>query len=207
MALLNVVDGIISYVRSSENPLSSDAFIIKGEKYYWIFDVGANEESFSEIEKLELPLNIVISHFHPDHISNISKLTFDRLYVSKNTYRYLDRYLDSFKLKEDSEFKSKINIVAEDFYIEDGIKIRIFQLPSSHAKGCLALEVNDAYVFLGDAIYPATKGDIKEYNQQILYEEIKKLKTCKGDSFFISHDKTPMTQRTVILRYLDSVLD
>ena len=135
----------IKYVTSGENPLSSDVILIYGDKATWVFDVGANDEAFDTIEHLiyetlsekewniqneltgKRDVNIVISHFHRDHMGNLERIakipaTGNRvnLYVSSYTNRYC---------------KSG-NIVDKEITIDDGVKIRIFPMESSHSKGC-----------------------------------------------------------------------
>lgn len=181
----------ISYIKSSDNPLSSDVYLIKGDLYTWIFDVGSDIETLDTINSIEGQKNIIISHFHADHIKNLDQIIFNELYVSKNTYKYSNAGI----------------IVDDDIHIDDGIKIHIFKVPSSHAKGCLALEIDEEYVFLGDAIYPKNKNGVREYNQQILYEEIKRLSGCMGEKFLLSHDKSPVTRKEVIVKYLETQLE
>ena len=78
----------ISYLPATEKPLSCDVVFIKTDKATWIFDVGLNKEAVSEIKKIEGTKNIVISHFHPDHILNLVNVSADNIYVSKNTKKY-----------------------------------------------------------------------------------------------------------------------
>ena len=45
----------------------------------------------NETQLQPFDVNIVISHFHPDHILNLAKISYDNLYVSKYTKRYTFR--------------------------------------------------------------------------------------------------------------------
>ena len=61
----------ISYIKASENPLSADVGIINVCGATWLYDVGSNED----ITKLLCgEYNVVLSHFHTDHIGNIDKI-------------------------------------------------------------------------------------------------------------------------------------
>ncbi|MFQ7394619.1 MAG: hypothetical protein ACLRMX_05445 [Lachnospira eligens] len=73
-------------------------------------------------------------------------------------------------------------VVEDDIYIQDGdVSLHIFPLPSSHAKGCVALEVNSDNNFLGDALYAMQKcGHNTLYNAGILKEEINVLQNIKA---------------------------
>ena len=94
----------------------------------------------------------------------------------------------------------------EDIYVDDGeLSLHIFPLPSSHAKGSLALEVNNKYCFLGDGIYAMQKGSGQLYNAGLLREEIEVLKNVKADKFMCSH-KTPFERpKKVVIRWLESI--
>ncbi len=61
----------ISYIPATENPLSGDIGIIRGEKKTYLFDVGNGEESLRKIKELSGEKAIIISHFHPDHMGNL----------------------------------------------------------------------------------------------------------------------------------------
>ena len=80
----------ISYLPSVEAPLSSDVVFIKPQDSdtTWIFDVGSCGEAAQLINQIEGKKNIVISHFHPDHIINLLKVKYDKLYVTKYTKKY-----------------------------------------------------------------------------------------------------------------------
>ena len=90
MSLINITPEI-SYLPSVENPLSSDVVFIKpeGSDVSWIFDVGSCGEAAQLINAVDGQKNIVISHFHPDHILNLLKVKYDKLYVTKYTKKYI----------------------------------------------------------------------------------------------------------------------
>ena len=227
----------IKYVTSGENPLSSDVILIYGDKATWVFDVGANDEAFDTIEHLicetlsekewniqneltgKRDVNIVISHFHRDHMGNLERIakipaTGNRvnLYVSSYTNRYC---------------KSG-NIVDKEITIDDGVKIRIFPMESSHSKGCLCLAVNDEVAFIGDAIYPAYKTiddksgkmDVcvdkfdnrrdyrkqqKVYNVQHMKSQLEKLKSLDVKKVFLAHEKNPLVRKEIMVVFLERI--
>ena len=202
-----------------------------------MFDVGANDEAFDTIEHLicetlseqewnlqneligKRDVNIVISHFHRDHMGNLERIAkipatgnCVNLYVSSYTNRYC---------------KSG-NIVDEEITIDDGVKIRIFPMESSHSKGCLCLAVNDEVAFIGDAIYPAYKTiddksgkmDVcvdkfdnrrdyrkqqKVYNVQHMKSQIEKLKSLDVKKVFLAHEKNPLVRKEIMVVFLERI--
>ncbi len=193
MMNLTKINDYISYIEPTTNPLSANVVIIKTNKSIWLYDVGSNPDIPNIINELNvdnLDINIILSHFHPDHASNFDKINYKHIYQGKNTFKY-----------------TKVgDIVDSDIFIEDeNIKLHIFPIPSSHAKGCIALEVNEQYCFLGDAIYPKNKRDFNLYNVSILKDEIDTLKTVKATQFMLSH-KTPFSQSGKgIIKWLEHI--
>ena len=132
----------ISYQPATREPLSAEVFFINKNNNLYVYDVGNGEIEFPDVHK-----HVVLSHFHPDHISNLSKLENYTLYQSKNTSKY-----------------TKI----ENYKTELNENVCIFEIPSSHAKGCLGLLV-DGYLLVGDALYMSNKGlyNVNALNMQI----------------------------------------
>ena len=188
MPLINLTPEI-SYLPSVEKPLSSDVVFIKpeGSETTWIFDVGTTSEAAEIINSMEGKKNVVISHFHPDHILNLLKIKYDNLYVTKYTKKYTRAG----------------TIVDEELNFPDGIKI--YQIPSSHSKGSLALEYKD-YVFLGDATYCHFRLSAREYNVQLLEQMVKKMEEIQVPNFCLSHDKTFVQPKESVLRIYKKIL-
>ncbi len=173
----------ISYIEASENPLSADIGIIKSENGIWLYDVGNNENS---IMPLKDKYNIVLSHFHLDHVGNLDKLDIENLYVSRFTFDHIGRGI----------------IVEKDIYIDD---LHIFPLPTSHAKGSLGLEVNEEYAFIGDAMYSKTNAEYYIYNAQLLKQEIEVLKKLKAKYLLVSHRRGIVMDKDEAIRNLEEI--
>ena len=188
MPLINLTHEI-SYLPSVESPISSDVVFIKpqGSDTTWIFDTGTCSEAAELINAVEGKKNIVISHFHPDHILNLLKVKCDNLYVTKYTKKYTRAG----------------TIVDEELTFSDGIKL--YQIPSSHSKGSLVLEYKD-YAFLGDATYVRFRLSAREYNVQLLEQMIKKLEEIQAPNFCLSHDKTFIQPKESVLRIYRKIL-
>ena len=188
MPLINLTPEI-SYLPSVESPISSDVVFIKpqGSDTTWIFDTGTCSEAAEFINAVEGKKNIVISHFHPDHILNLLKVKYDKLYVTKYTKKYTRAG----------------EIVDGELLFPDGIKIS--QFPSSHSKGALILEYKD-YAFLGDATYCHFRLTAREYNVQLLEQMIKKMEEITAPNFCLSHDKGFVQPKESVLRIYRKIL-
>ena len=215
----------IQYLQMSYDPLSADVIAVRGDSAWWIFDVGACDEAARFINDLPhvfadckvgenaanfeccndaaapLKKNIVISHFHRDHLLNVMRdlqgdvsLDFDAIYVGAYTSKSFGEIEGVVK-----------NVVMEPVSFDDGVKIQILPIPNSHAKGSLALIVDD-YVFLGDATYPMVgHGAPDVYNVQILGEQIKLLKSLKSTRFCLSHKRGLVRDKDSVIQFLESV--
>lgn len=212
----------IWYLQMSYEPLSADVVAVRGDRAWWIFDVGACDEAVDFINALPrssessthldtseciknatVPLkkNIVISHFHRDHLLNVVRhcngevsLDFDTLYVGSHASKVVGEIADHEKIT-----------VTSPLSFDDGVQIQILPMPNSHAKGSLALIVDD-YVFLGDATYPMVgHGSPDVYNVQILEQQIKFLKSLTATRFCLSHKRGLVRDKDSVIQFLESV--
>lgn len=175
----------ISYIESTENPLSADIGIIRDNGIVWLYDVGNNEE---RLPRLDGSCNVVLSHFHQDHTGCIDRLNINRLYASGET----------------SKRVGLGDVVSEDIIIGN---IRIFPIPSSHCKGCLGLETDDGYAFVGDALYCKVRNDHFVYNAQLLKEEIEVLKKISAPFLLVSHHKGLVRGREEVISELKAIYE
>ena len=199
----------IQYLQVSYEPLSADVVAVRGDSAWWIFDVGACDEAVDFINSLprgsegsaHLKKNIVISHFHRDHLLNVVRhcngevsLDFDTLYVGSHASKVVGEISDREKIT-----------VTSPLSFDDGVQIQILPMMNSHAKGSLALIVDD-YVFLGDATYPMVgHGTPDVYNVQILEQQIKLLKSLPPTHFCLSHKRGLVRDKTSVIQFLESV--
>lgn len=203
MTLINLSQNI-SYIPSSTKPFSCDVVFIKGQKFTWIFDCGTTKEIADEINRIQTPKNIVISHFHPDHILNLARINYDNLYVSKYTKKYTFKgiVLESDFFAQDflDTTSQKENLDNQD---NQKNQIKVFHLPSSHAKGCLCLACGD-YCFMGDGTYAKELIGNHYYNAQLLLQMINVMENIDAKYFCLSHDKNfVQNKETVIALYKD----
>ncbi len=188
MADIIKINDRISYIKATENPLSADVGIIEGDKFIWFFDIGADESVPVLLNTFIKPKRAVISHFHPDHMGNFEHIELENIYLGANTFKYT---------------KSG-TVVDKDIFIDDGIGIHIFPLPSSHTKGSLGMEIGD-YAFLGDATYSTMKQGKVCYNVSVLKEEIVVLKNLSASFFLISHDKKFVRTKEEVIGKLEEI--
>lgn len=191
----------ISYLPGSLEPLSADVIAVRGDSAWWIYDVGCCDEALEFINSLDgsLKKNIVISHFHVDHAGNLIKaihgdvqMPFDRLLVGAYTFRHTKQG----------------EVVSLRMDVDDGVHIQIEPVPSSHAKGSLALIVDDEFAFMGDSTYPKVgHGEPDSYNTQLLYEQIKYLSSLSFKYLYLSHRKGLKRNCESVISVMKSIYD
>lgn len=213
MSELNIIEieKGISYITPLESPLSSNVVIIEGSDDIWLYDVGNHPDVIdilTEINCADKNINIVLSHFHPDHIGNLDRiceLWQNGMTNDKNCPQRDDR-IKIYQGKYTYKHTDKGEIVSDDMYIDAGKhKLHIFQVPSCHSKGSLAMEVDEQYCFLGDALYPATKGAVREYNKSLLKEEINTLTKIKAPYFMLSHKEPFARPKNVVMAWIEKI--
>ncbi|MCR5585618.1 MAG: MBL fold metallo-hydrolase [Lachnospiraceae bacterium] len=194
--MIKEITNQIAYIPATDSPLSADIGLITGEKSIYIFDTGDGDASFRELTKYlkdfpDKETCLIVSHFHKDHTGNFGRHDFSRAYVGSFTAKYV----------------APSEIVTSPVVIEDGVKLMIFPLPSSHAKGSLGLMVNDEFVFLGDGTYSNEAKGEAVYNRGLLQQELKVLKALPAGKFLLSHKPRFIYPAKVVIRELESVYD
>lgn len=178
-----IINEKVSYIECSEDPLSADIGIIRDGDAVWLYDVGSDERAISELTG---NYNVVLSHFHQDHTGNIGKITVKEAFASDETKRHV-----------------QMGTVADrDVYIGN---LHIFPLPSSHCKGCLGLEVDEAYAFVGDALYSKFRDGYYIFNTQLVKDEIAVLKSLKAPYLLVSHFKGLIRRRDEVIAELEEL--
>lgn len=173
----------ISYIPATESPLSADIGIIRDGGQTWLYDVG---DGAAAIDGLSGSFQVVLSHFHQDHTGNLKKLDIQNLYVSGETRRHIGGGI----------------LVKEDLFLG---AMHLFPIPSSHCKGCLGLEIDEAYAFVGDALYCKGKNGDYFYNTQLLRDEIAVLKKLKAPYLLVSHQPGLVRSRQEVIAELEKV--
>lgn len=180
------INEYISYIESSDNPISSNVYFIQGKDNTYIFDVGKSDEAYSSIESIDRNKIVIISHFHEDHLSNINRITFNDLYVGNYTYKHTN----------------KGNIVREKIVIEDGIKLEIAPISSVHSKGSLLLNINNEYCLIGDLVHSD-----KPMNKSLFCMMIKDLQNVDTKYFVMGHGNNCVIEKSILIDNLNKQID
>ena len=178
------INDTISYIEATDAPLSADVGVIRNGGAVWLYDVGNGEKALSALPGGAY--RVVLSHFHADHTGNLDRIPAAALYVSQETYRHVGRGI----------------VVSEALCVGD---LRIFPLPSSHAKGCLGLEVGGTYAFVGDGLYSKVRDGCYIYNTQFLRDEIAVLRALWAPNLLVSHRKGLVQARAEALEALEAI--
>ena len=190
MKPVRISDRIYHYP-AIEMPLAADVGVVEGDTYTWLYDLGPHTAAIQALSGMApaKPLRLALSHFHQDHIAGFDQLPLHELYVGKHTYKYTHRGI----------------VVESDLYIDDGVKIHFFPLPSTHAKGSLGMEVDETYAFLGDGIYPMQKNGQALYNANLLADQLRVLRSLRAPYFLLSHDDPFVHRKEEVIAELEAI--
>lgn len=184
----------LSYLTATEHPLSANVVLVEGDMFLWIYDVGNHpavlEFLLEKSKQTGKEIRVILSHFHPDHIANLPRISWTEIYQGKNTFRYTKTG----------------TVIEEEIWFQDGsVKLHLFPIPSSHAKGSLALEVDETWCFLGDAAYATQKNGQTVYNAERLLAEIRVLKNVQAPWFFLSHSEPFRQKKEDVLEWMEAI--
>lgn len=163
-----------------DEPLSSDVFIIEGNERCYVFDVGTSDAAYEAVAALKKPVTVILSHFHRDHIGNMSRLAPAEVLAGARTCKYVPN----------------ATLVDAPLVIRDGVTIVVQPCVSPHAPGCLIATVDGEVTFIGDLHYARSgtgQGEAKG-----MLNVLKKLNTrC----FVPSHMQgDPLVEKDALLR-------
>ena len=173
----------ISYIEATDDPLSADIGIVRDGGKIWLYDVGNDERAVSGLKG---SYRIVLSHFHADHTGNLERLKAEALYVSKETSAHVHAG----------------TVVQSDLTVGG---LHIFPLPSSHAKGCLGLETDEGFAFVGDGLYSRVKDGFYVYNATLMKDEIEVLRSLRAEYLLVSHFRGLIRKKADVLKELSEI--
>ena len=167
-------------VPAVDEPLSSDAFIIRGDSRYFVFDVGASDAAHAAISALVGPVTVILSHFHADHIANMARLSPAEVLAGARTCKYVPG----------------ATLVDAPLLIRDGVEILVQPCVSPHAPGCLIATVDGEVTLIGDLSY--ARPGVGQGEAKGMLNLLKALDT----QFFVpSHVKgNPLQEKSAFLR-------
>ena len=163
---MKMIGNYIKHLSASNEPLSADVYLIDGNKYCYVYDVGNNDESLSIIEGISKDKVIILSHYHQDHVGNVDKLQFRELYVGNLTYETI----------------GKGTVVEDSYMIHDGITIEIKHCPSPHVSGSLIVTINKEYTLIADLYFTR-----QVYDTALASEMLNTLESIDTKYFVVSH--------------------
>ncbi len=183
---------------AAEHPLSADVVLIQEPDYVCIFDVGSSGEARLAIESVPGKKLVVLSHFHPDHTANLSRITFDRLYGGRETIRRVGAgecvngpVRPALPEWPDSDARTEPSA--------GHLPLSILPVPSSHAKGCLLLCAGTKIAFCGDALYAGVKNGRLVYNAGQLKAMLELLEGLEVKMLALSHDRKFVYPKETVL--------
>ena len=180
------INDYLKYFESTDESLSSNVYIINGDKSAYVYDVGKNDEAYNAIENINENKVVIISHFHEDHLSNINRITFNDLYVGSYTYKHTN----------------KGNIIREKTVIDDGVRLEIVPASSVHSKGSLLLNINNEYCLIGDLIHSD-----KPINKSLFCMMIKDLQNVDTKYFVMGHGNNCVIEKSILIDNLNKQID
>jgi len=168
---------IISESRSSQ---SNSSFLMIGSREAILFDSGTGENKSESITQVicsltKLPITLLSSHFHFDHIGNISDfkiIGIPEIQSLKNRIS-VDSLIDL--TQDETLTKSTVTLkISRLFNVEKDIdlgnrKIRILPTPGHTKESISIIDNENGYIFTGDLVYNGLLllNDCKDYIKSI----------------------------------------
>ena len=165
---MNAIGGKIKYLPATNDPLSADVYLIDGDKYCYIYDVGNNENSLHYINQLVKEKVVILSHYHKDHAGNIAGLHYRNLYIGKKTHESIGKGI----------------IIEDKLTINDGVKIEIAHCVSPHTDGSLIITVDNEYTLIADLYFTRPP-----FDKEKAMKMIDSLRSIDTKYFVISHQE------------------
>lgn len=133
--LIKITDEI-SYLDASEDPISSNVVFIKpkNSQTTWIFDVGLTSLAAQEINAVQGKKIVVISHFHPDHLFNINRISYDELYLSAHTFKYAKKGTVVKNMEfsvENSRLSENCSVQVADLHLSEDCSLQLENFKST----------------------------------------------------------------------------
>jgi glyoxylase-like metal-dependent hydrolase (beta-lactamase superfamily II) len=152
---------IISEPNSSQG---NSCFLIMGDKEAILFDSGTGENKLKSITQVtdsltKLPLTLLMSHFHFDHIGNVND--FNRIGIPEiqllkkrlSVDSLLDLNRDEVLTKDKVTLKiSKLFAVGKEIDLGNR-KIKILYTPGHSKESISIIDNENGYIFTGDLVY------------------------------------------------------
>ncbi len=175
----------VFYIPAREEPLSAEVFAIKTEPGWIVCDVGSTPDRAEAVNGLDGKKTVILSHFHADHAGNIKKINCRKILAGAYTVKKIGMG----------------EAVAGRLEIPGG---SVFPLPSSHEKGCVALEAR-GIVFLGDGTYPGSFHGLHGYSAGTLADTLRVLGSTEAEWAALSHRMPKIVRKEAVIRQLEGI--
>lgn len=194
-----MIDNILPNVFIIQGGLiHNNTYIIKNNDFAFIIDPSYNLKEIKNIlEKNNITnIDILLTHFHYDHIGNSSLLLEEfkdsKIYIGSQERKYVGyEHSDELVKILDNEKESIVFLDESDFFIEkNGLKIRCIHTPA-HTMGSYTFVYENIF-FTGDFIFFDTIGflDDDKNSANLFKKSLNKLLTLFNDDSLIcsGHD-------------------
>lgn len=152
---------IISEPKSSQ---SNSCFLILGSKEAILFDSGTGENRSESLNTVlgtltDLPVTLLLSHFHFDHIGNINEFNCIGIPEIPEVEDKLSGDSLLYLTSEETLVKKRANVkISKRFQVGKDIdlgnrKIKILHTPGHSKESISIIDHENGYVFTGDLIY------------------------------------------------------
>ena len=146
------LNNLISYISPTENPLSANVVMIQGKDALWLYDVGNHPDIPQVIEQFRdgRNVNVILSHFHEDHIGNLPGMGVDEVYQGKYTHRHTGMGTDAlYSMQKCGHNLYNAGILKDEINVLQNIKAEKFMLshrtPFEKPKGIIMRWLGEIY--------------------------------------------------------------
>lgn len=129
-------------------------FLVRGHEKALLIDAGYGSGNLREyVESLTegLPLEVLITHAHPDHVALVGQFQDDfNVYMHRLDMPRLNTFIKVNHFEIDT---AKIKDVVEGFVFDlGGRKLKVYEVPGHSAGSIVLMDEENGYLFSGDAV-------------------------------------------------------
>ncbi|MCK5388299.1 MAG: MBL fold metallo-hydrolase [Candidatus Izimaplasma sp.] len=211
MKIITLEKDVLVYQFEPENGgfLGLNIFVIINELECTIIDTGFRRHFLQVQKDLEekgiVITNVILTHFHPDHIGGLPRVKEATIFGSIFAQYTLKKYVEDYQ-----NYLPNITVVDKK-KIEFGRHKFLLEINSGHSKDGLLITLNDKYVFVGDDIICDNEGApsipyCSEKNPEANINSIKKIIAKLGNTIILPTHGLPMEGEDRIMKDLISRL-
>lgn len=207
---------LYTFPAKSLGTLGRNIYLLLDGKRGLLLDCGYEVDMKELLDDLQDDIEIVEvipSHFHPDHIKGVTLLNHPKVYGNRHVKKTIRRFVG----KEEIDNYMPTDQVKDGSLIEFGsFKLKLEYGPG-HSECSMMIHINDKYLHVGD-LYIKTDmgGEVLPYvswkSMKTHMMTLKKIKAYKGYRLLISHGKSPVFEMDYKLgiddrlKYMEAVI-